>query len=78
MRNDCTLDIISQQSIVSKDEISIDDSLASIGIDSLKMVELIVALEDELEITFDDSDLDPSQLQTVRTIIDLVEKYASD
>lgn len=72
------LKIISQQSIVSKEEIGIDDSLASIGIDSLKMVELIVALEDGLGITFDDSDLDPSQLPTVGTVIDLVGKYLFD
>lgn len=73
-RNDI-LKIISEQSIVSLNEIGIDDTLSSIGIDSLKMVELIVALEDGFDIAFDDSDLDPSQLPTVGAVIDLVGKY---
>ena len=76
-RNDI-IKIIYEQSIVSQDEVVIEDSLASIGIDSLKMVELIVALEDGLGITFDDSDLDPSQLQTVRSVVELVGKYIID
>ena len=70
--------IISEQSIVPQNEIDVDDSLASIGIDSLKMVELVVALEDGLGITFDDSDLDHSQLSTVGAVIDLVGKHVID
>ena len=72
------LRIIAEQSIVDQEEINIEDTLVAIGIDSLKMVELIVALEDELEITFDDSNLDPSQLSTVKSVIELVEKYISE
>ena len=70
--------IIAEQSILSENEVNIEDTLATIGIDSLKMVELIVALEDGLEITFDDSDLDPSQLSTVKSVIELVEKYVKE
>lgn len=69
------INTISRQSIVSKENIGMDDSLASIGIDSLKMVELIVDLEDEFDIIFDDSDLDPSKLLTVSDLIDFVGKY---
>jgi acyl carrier protein len=60
---------------MSLNEILTTDSLSSIGIDSLAMVELIVSLEDGLDITFDDSDLDPAQLTTVGAIVDLVTKY---
>jgi len=67
--------IIAQQSIVPVQEIDNNDSLTSIGIDSLKMVELIVALEDGLGIKFDDSELDPGLLTTVESIIKLTEKY---
>jgi acyl carrier protein len=67
--------IIAQQSIVLVHEINNEDSLALIGIDSLKMVELIVALEDGFDIQFDDSELDPSLLTTVDSIIKLTEKY---
>jgi acyl carrier protein len=69
------LSILSEQSIVSASEITMEDPPASIGIDSLKMVELMVALEDGLNITFDDSDLDLSQLNTVGAIVGLTEKY---
>lgn len=47
-----------------------------LGLDSLKMVELIVALEDEFNIEFDESDLDPKALETVGSIYALANKYA--
>ena len=76
MKNaDTIITIISKQSIVPLADISGKDTLASIGIDSLKIVELIVALEDELEIVFNDSELDPSCLTTVDSIIALSTKY---
>jgi len=64
-------------SIISESEISPSDDLLSLGIDSLKMVELMIALEDTFRITFDDSELDPSTLKKVSDIIDLTEKYIS-
>lgn len=67
--------IIATISIIPVEAISRDDELSKIGIDSLRIVELIVALEDGLGIIFDDSDLDPSKLQTVTAVIELVEKY---
>lgn len=76
MRNeDKIISIIVKQSVVSEQEISKNDLLVVLGIDSLKMVELIVALEDELGITFDDSELDPMNLTTVEAIINLANKY---
>lgn len=67
--------IIALVSVISANEINTNDSLASIGIDSLKMVELIVTIEDELNIKFDDSELNPMQLSTVESIIALSNKY---
>lgn len=69
-------DIIEKISIIPFEEINTDDSLISIGIDSLKSVELIIELEDGLNIKFDDGDLDPSKLNSVQNIIDLVKKYS--
>ena len=63
--------IVSEQSTVEPDELDIGDSFASIGIDSLKMVEVIVEIEDTLGILFDDSDLDMEKLKTVEDIIQL-------
>lgn len=51
---------------------SLDDDLSSLGIDSLVKVELVVALEDEFAISFDDSTLNVSKLKTVRDMCNLV------
>ena len=53
-------------------EASLRDDL---GIDSLRLVELIIALEDEFSVEFDESDLDPAALQTVDDITCLVGRY---
>lgn len=47
-----------------------------LGLDSLNMVELMVELEERFNIEIDESDLDPSELQTVSQIYALVKKYA--
>lgn len=67
--------VISSVSPFLGEDVSLEDELASIGIDSLKRVELIVAIEDAFNIIFDDSDLDPGQLVTVSDIVQLTEKY---
>lgn len=51
------------------------DLRGDLGIDSLRMVELVVALEDAFGITFAQSDLDPQAYQRVADIYALVEKY---
>lgn len=69
--------VISALSYISIGEIKYDDEFSTIGIDSLKMVELMIALEDKFEITFDDSELDPSSLKKVSDVIKLTERYIS-
>jgi len=49
-----------------------------LGIDSLRMVELIVAIEDAYNIVFDESDLDPERLATVGDLYDLIELYTEE
>lgn len=63
--------IVSRQSTVEPEELLGGDTLASVGIDSLKMVELIVEIEDTLGILFEDSDLDMERLKTVDDMIRL-------
>lgn len=67
--------VISSVSPFSDEDVRLEDELALIGIDSLKRVELIVAIEDAFSIIFDDSDLDPSQLVNVSDVVKLTEKY---
>lgn len=45
------------------------------GLDSLSLVSVVVALEEAAGVTFDDGDLDPATLRTVRDLITLAEKY---
>lgn len=76
MDNKCEiLKVVSSVSPFSDEAVCMDDELSSIGIDSLKKVELIVAIEDTFNIIFDDSDLDPIHLLNVSDIVELTEKY---
>jgi len=67
--------IIAGLSTIALDEIELKDSLNAIGIDSLKLVELVIALENGLGVTFSDSELDPNSLRTVDDIIRLANDY---
>ena len=55
-----------------------NDNLKSAGVDSLALVSLIVAIEEAFEISFDDSDLEPKNLNTLNDILKIVEKYLWD
>ncbi len=60
-------------------EISVYDELAAdLGLDSLGMISLLVALEDTFHIELDESDMDPLALQTVADIVQLIEKYMEE
>lgn len=50
------------------------DLKVDLGLDSLSLVSAIVGLENKFNITFDDSDLDPSKIITVQDLVSLVEK----
>ena len=49
--------------------------VGDLGLDSLKMVMLLVMIEDSFEIELDESDMNPFALITVEDVIDLVAKY---
>lgn len=55
-----------------KDKIQLEDKLISLGIDSINMVELIIALEDAFSLEFDDSILNPDKFHDVSSLIELV------
>lgn len=46
-----------------------------LGFDSLKMVELMVELEEKFNIEINETDLDPEALKTVDEVYNLIEKY---
>ena len=52
-----------------------DELQNDLGFDSLLLVTLLIELEDVLQITLDESDMDPSELLTVSDVIALAERY---
>ena len=61
---------------------NIDDFSAKLiedlGLDSLKMVTLLIEIEDAFGIELDESDMNPFDLSTVQNVIDMVNKYCGD
>ena len=73
--NHKVINVISEITSLPTSEIALEDNLSNIGIGSLKIVELIIRLEQELDIKFDDGELDPSKLIKVKNVLELTEKY---
>ena len=48
---------------------------SDLGLDSLQMVTLLMMLEENFQITLDESDMNPFDLINVWQVVDLVEKY---
>ena len=67
--------IISEISMFPKEQIAESDILKDLGVDSIKMVEIIIALEENFSINFTETDLNPEKLITVKDIVLLVERY---
>lgn len=59
-------------------EDTIDNATAlqeELALDSLMMVTLLMEIEDTFAIELDESDMNPFDLETVQSVIDLVKKY---
>ncbi len=50
----------------------------NLALDSLKMVTLLVEIEDVFGIELDESDMNPFDLGSVQNVIDMVAKYCGD
>lgn len=82
--NEPAVDEIKKQVIEIVEELSLmtiqdtDVTLTGdLSMDSLRMVMLLVTLEDSFEIELDESDMNPFALIMVQDVIDLVMKYVS-
>ena len=56
-------------------KVKFNDNLKEAGLDSLTMVEFIISVENTFKIIFDDSDLEPKNLNTLNDIARMMEKY---
>lgn len=60
----------------SNETICLEHELQSdLGLDSLQMVMLLMMLEENFQITLDESDMNPFNLTTVSNVVNLVKKY---
>ena len=68
------LENITGNKIKKKKKMTFND----MAMDSLRMVTLLVMIEDEFNIVLDESDMDPFVLDSVSDVVTLVSKYLSD
>ena len=67
--------IASELGVNEDDILETSDLSVDLGADSLDAVELIMSIEDQFGITVNDEDA--KNLQTVKQIVDYIEKYQS-
>jgi len=66
-------DIISEKLNISKEDISLESSFREdFKADSLDLVELVMAMESEFDVMFDDSDFD--KIDTVNDVVEYINK----
>lgn len=58
-----------------RNEASLQNDLA---LDSLAMVTLLIEIEDAFEIRLDEADMNPFDLETAQSVMDMVGKYVRD
>ena len=64
-----------QQVSGTQEDLDRDVNLNVYGLDSLSRVRLVVALEDEFNISFADKDLTQDNFSTVNSVIELMKEY---
>ena len=71
---DWLTETLQSQELVGTEHITADTQLLGqgIGLDSVEVLRIVVAIENEFELTLEDDDLDFQHFQTVDTIADFV------
>lgn len=79
---DKVLEIIAEQAVLEKDDVSPDQTLEDLGIDSLGLVESIFAIEEAFDIQVPFNANDPSEsdfdISSVASIIKAVQDLVAD
>ena len=62
--------------LTTNTDIDLTDHLQNdLGLDSIRMVTLLILIEDTFAIVLDETDMNPFDLVTVSDIVSLIEKY---
>ena len=73
------MNIIEKIKLIAREEldceINEEDSLKDCGVDSLSLVNLVIAVEQAFNITFPDDELQPENLVSLTDIVSLTERY---
>ena len=76
------IDIIAEQAILEPDDVTLESTLESLGIDSMGLVESIFAIEEAFDIQIPFNANDPSDgdfnISSVASIISGIEKLVAD
>lgn len=65
------------QELLGKEELSNNQDLAAIGLDSISSIELIVELEEEFSVLFEDHELMLDNFKTIILIEKLIERKSN-
>ena len=69
-------DIIIDQLSVDEDEVTMDASfIDTLGADSLDLVELVIAMEEEFEMSIPEEDID--KISTVGDVVEYIESHSN-
>ncbi len=76
MDTSTVINVISEQLGISPEEISEDTAFVDLGADSFDLFQVISALEEEYEVTFNTDDTD--QIKTVKDAIDYINEIVAE
>ncbi len=63
------------ESMGIKGDVTEDSTLVALGFDSMKIMELVVLLEETFQFQLEDQDLTGTNFETVNSVLRLLEKY---
>jgi acyl carrier protein len=76
------IEIIAEQAVLEPSDITLDQSLADLGIDSMGVVEAIFSIEEsfDIQVPFNANEPEKSEfdITSVRSIVDAVEKLVKE
>lgn len=72
------MELVRQSCALEEENIRLDTKLNEISLDSLSFISLIVNLEQEFDMEFDDEELNIYDWETVQEIVNLVEEKINE
>lgn len=71
---ECLKKIVGEDSVYNLDNIDNDTSLLSIGVNSLNVIKIIILLEEDFNISFEDEDIAMKNWKDINSIISVIKR----